>query len=728
MFVARTGINTRRYEGQSGLTALLAPKKKTENQRFYCWVPCMLGPCIGGLVGLVILLGGAAMCTTGYYAKHFASSPMSNGSHIVTQVDRSKEFHMYNMTFVGPVIMGCGCFVIIIACVVVCEQRDKDIRIKAEAEKLQGSKKNKKKKEFYHAVVNRLKKSQVYNSSFYAKTDSGKNEQEKQGTLKSPSKKFKLIPCLDDAGSQVNVRSRGKYSHIGDALKNIPVEIFSVDLEQKQGSTLLPVRVKSEIHLEKPETVEQKKCLLHKFPSAACIHDLLKINHEQKVNRHLSKPNTLKRSTSDLYLDQTETVKQSSTSAKPDTTELKYTSETEISGIQRPHVKDSVVITVEDSRNIIPAQSPTASESFILPISPQISSDNQSDQSEPQVIHCQASIHPEQQQTIKQVTNTLNIAQSQHREAQASLPDEDHVDTQVLAITSGIARANAAGMDMFLKKPVKSDQMNGDRGIMRHCDRKELVANSESFGVKRYTSAETMDVGISEKKDHTGIECDKGNVYKSELNHPRKNDYQKDVAGESSQQGNSLFGPSDGLSQKSLDPEDMVIHSNGNETYQMVSEPLAAEEPLENPVLDNDTQKQDEISLKGTEITDVSSSDTSTTLLRLESYDTIQPDPWGQNRDIENSKEVHTVISGVKSESSKTNDTDGGGLRTEQGQMDITRHSDSEQNMSSTQVCEEEESGDNKVQVKVVRMGAKESTVKTQCSTEAENSMVCVEI
>ena len=50
MFVARTGIRTRGLkDGQSGLTALLAPKrkKKEDDYGFICWVPCMLYPCLG---------------------------------------------------------------------------------------------------------------------------------------------------------------------------------------------------------------------------------------------------------------------------------------------------------------------------------------------------------------------------------------------------------------------------------------------------------------------------------------------------------------------------------------------------------------------------------------------------------------------------------------------------------------------------------------------------------
>ena len=76
MFVARAGLTGRGLRQgrnqQSGIVALLGPKKDKKKEKFRCWVPFMLRPCLAGLIGLLILLGGAAMCIVGFYAEDFA--------------------------------------------------------------------------------------------------------------------------------------------------------------------------------------------------------------------------------------------------------------------------------------------------------------------------------------------------------------------------------------------------------------------------------------------------------------------------------------------------------------------------------------------------------------------------------------------------------------------------------------------------------------------------------
>ena len=57
--------------------------------------------------------------------------------------------------------MGCGCFGMMIACVVICEQRDKDIKVKVEEAKRKKMQKGNKKNAFYNSVLERLKHSKV---------------------------------------------------------------------------------------------------------------------------------------------------------------------------------------------------------------------------------------------------------------------------------------------------------------------------------------------------------------------------------------------------------------------------------------------------------------------------------------------------------------------------------------------------------------------------------------
>lgn len=528
MFVARTGLKSNK-DGPSGLTALLAPKrkKKEDDIGFFCWVPFMLGPCIGGFIGLAVLLGGASMCATGYYAKYFASSLESNGTHSVTTVNNSKHFHMHNFTFIGPVIMGCGCFAIVVACVVVCEQRDKEVRVKYAAvkKKKSGSKKNK----FYDSVVERLKRSQVAQKD-NKKTKDKKDDKEEvlkqdpdgQGTTKRKhSKVFTLVPCIIHKENETEDR---QYTHISEALRNIPMEIFTVNMDEAGGaSSLLPVHIDPAAQFQKSK-FNPNKHPSRKYPSAACIHDLVRVE-ESKLNEvfpdrhlwlrkskteldllhHFERPKNVEMPK--LYVDQdgdceenkdeedcmsvneqlfqpfqTEDEEskllQSEELLKPQLFKDKQSlsssiqTETDVSCdgndprnilIQREldgnknrqsscedvSLKDSDIESITCDTNKTLHQHPEAS-------CPQLSS---REPNSTNVILCEASIHKEdtvslgsypgeEQESV--MTSNTRLTQSLNIPAESELQDNrTNFDIEVLALTSGWARANAAGMDGF---------------------------------------------------------------------------------------------------------------------------------------------------------------------------------------------------------------------------------------------------------------------------------------
>ena len=154
MFVARAGINSKgdSVNQQSGLTALLAPKRR-KKQEFICWLPFMWRPCLGGLVGLLVFLGGVAMSVVGFYSKKLSTSQANNGTHTYDVINNNKRFHVNNLTYLGPVIMGCGCFVMVVACVVVCEARDRQVRQKIEEMKKKREARRDKKTSLYDTIL-----------------------------------------------------------------------------------------------------------------------------------------------------------------------------------------------------------------------------------------------------------------------------------------------------------------------------------------------------------------------------------------------------------------------------------------------------------------------------------------------------------------------------------------------------------------------------------------------
>ena len=183
--------------------------------RFF--IPFMWGTCIGVFVGLIILGSGAAMCATGYYAEFFSKAEVSNGTHVMeVRRDHRKIYHMSTLTILGPVLMGIGCFVIVVACVVVFETRDKIV-----SEVIAHSVSNASKKhDFYDVIISKVKQQTITeqcheNAAFEADDANG-------NTTVSPT-----ISRIREIG-----RSKGT---VQNALKRIPMDIFAIDVNNKRG-------------------------------------------------------------------------------------------------------------------------------------------------------------------------------------------------------------------------------------------------------------------------------------------------------------------------------------------------------------------------------------------------------------------------------------------------------------------------------------------------------------
>ncbi|XP_070554854.1 uncharacterized protein [Ptychodera flava] len=81
--------------------------------------------CCAVLIGLLIFAGGLGMTVMGYYADELSDKTIVNGNTVEVVRDSVRYDHLYNFRIVGPIIMGCGIFTILCACVVLQEAREK---------------------------------------------------------------------------------------------------------------------------------------------------------------------------------------------------------------------------------------------------------------------------------------------------------------------------------------------------------------------------------------------------------------------------------------------------------------------------------------------------------------------------------------------------------------------------------------------------------------------------
>ena len=283
---ARAGISSRAFRGEHTGGFFGRPKKKKkEKRKFRCYVPFMWSTCVALWGGFSVLCGGTAMCITGYYAANFTSIQVSNQTHTWSEVDPIPYALMWNMTYVGPVLMGFGCFAMVIACVVVCETRDKMLRIMENDEKL--GKKTTTKPDFYDLVIKKFKKEPVVPIAVLKHVATKQTEATGVDFVPPPRRKSIFNMLLRRSSIKSIKSTKSEFAHIGSALRNIPMEIFAIDVDQKTKTSLLPISLTLGVdicgmRLPVPnQSLDSDLYLAPKYPSASCIVDLLKLNEEK---------------------------------------------------------------------------------------------------------------------------------------------------------------------------------------------------------------------------------------------------------------------------------------------------------------------------------------------------------------------------------------------------------------------------------------------------------------
>ncbi|EFP02739.1 hypothetical protein CRE_28328 [Caenorhabditis remanei] len=93
--------------------------------------------CRAVIFGCIIIVVGLAMTVLGYFDKYFSEKiEIIDGNEHVTY-DRMIQYQLKSMQYLGPILMGIGSFILIIACVVTLESRDKHAQIITEESILQ---------------------------------------------------------------------------------------------------------------------------------------------------------------------------------------------------------------------------------------------------------------------------------------------------------------------------------------------------------------------------------------------------------------------------------------------------------------------------------------------------------------------------------------------------------------------------------------------------------------
>ncbi|GMT01300.1 hypothetical protein PENTCL1PPCAC_23474, partial [Pristionchus entomophagus] len=87
--------------------------------------------CRAVIFGCVVISIGLAMAILGYFDKHLSERVLEveNSTSLLITHDRVVQYHLKSMQYIGPILMGIGTFVLIIACVITLESRDKHAQI-----------------------------------------------------------------------------------------------------------------------------------------------------------------------------------------------------------------------------------------------------------------------------------------------------------------------------------------------------------------------------------------------------------------------------------------------------------------------------------------------------------------------------------------------------------------------------------------------------------------------
>ncbi|XP_018577518.1 uncharacterized protein LOC108915858 [Anoplophora glabripennis] len=90
---------------------------------------CLWNACKALSLGLLLMVLGAAMATIGYYAEDLSIAQEVRGNHTVRVKNESRGFHLNNLSYAGPIVMGVGGFIVVAACVMTFEARDSAAKV-----------------------------------------------------------------------------------------------------------------------------------------------------------------------------------------------------------------------------------------------------------------------------------------------------------------------------------------------------------------------------------------------------------------------------------------------------------------------------------------------------------------------------------------------------------------------------------------------------------------------
>ncbi|XP_053674555.1 uncharacterized protein LOC128724858 [Anopheles nili] len=92
---------------------------------------CLWHACRALVLGMVLMFVGGGMATVGYYANNFPSlsDVRSNSSSSIRVKNEHRGLHLNNLSYVGPIIMGVGGFIVVASCVMTFEARDSAAKV-----------------------------------------------------------------------------------------------------------------------------------------------------------------------------------------------------------------------------------------------------------------------------------------------------------------------------------------------------------------------------------------------------------------------------------------------------------------------------------------------------------------------------------------------------------------------------------------------------------------------
>ncbi|XP_076174651.1 uncharacterized protein LOC143150344 [Ptiloglossa arizonensis] len=90
---------------------------------------CLWYACEALGIGLLLMLLGACMATIGYFADQLSVAQEVRGNITIRVKNESRGFHLNNLSYAGPIVMGVGGFIVVAACVMTFEARDNAAKV-----------------------------------------------------------------------------------------------------------------------------------------------------------------------------------------------------------------------------------------------------------------------------------------------------------------------------------------------------------------------------------------------------------------------------------------------------------------------------------------------------------------------------------------------------------------------------------------------------------------------